>query len=582
MAWRSKLKVVVLACVDCHAQIVLLIAICKRRKGIRLIHILNYMMISDIGNIHFIGAGGASMSALAKYSLLQGIKVSGSDSAFSPELKNLYLAGASVFVADYGNTQYDNFIPLKELDKNLDSQSILNDNLDGAINAENCEPQYFLKSIGFLAKFVEKADIVVHSSAINEANPELQLAKNLGKPILERYSFLGEIASEFDKVIAVGGTHGKTTVTAMIAHILKCADVKFTAHIGGNVLGYGNLIVNPATEQRKHLAKESIFQSQKIDAKPRRGIFVTEACEYKRSLLSLSPTLGVVLNAECDHPDCYPDINAINEVLGQFLSQSQNVLVPLDLYSLCPERQGLQKSAHICKSAHMGSEKNGHRETEEGGILLSNYSVYKWRPLNTGADLSAFEFFKNGIKYGDVSLLQGGIYNLSNAAFAVAAAIETGIKFIVAARAVSTFEGVARRYEKIQGKCCKTIIFDYAHHPTQIKNVLENAKKEGKLLVVFQPHTYSRTAKYLDDFVTVLGSCKKLVIMPTYAAREMTKNGVGSDGLLCAIKEKFPLNKIYLTNSHLETADFIKKHAKGCDAVLMLGAGNIYDLKGLL
>ncbi len=522
------------------------------------------------------------MSALAKYSLSQGIKVSGSDSAFSPELKNLYLDGASVFVADYGNTEYDKIVPLINAGKNANIQSILNDNPNDAKNAGNCEPKCFLKSIGFLAKYVEKANLVVFSSAINEANPELQLAKDLGKPVLERYSFLGEIASGFDKVIAVGGTHGKTTVTAMISHILKCADVEFTAHIGGNVVGYGNLIVNPAGEHIKYLAQDSIFKSQKIDAKPMSGIFVTEACEYKRSLLSLKPTLGVVLNAECDHPDCYPDIEAINDVFSQFLSQSENVLVPLNLFVLCPERQGLQKNADICKSAHMDRERNGDRESEEGGILLSNYSVYTWRPLHTGADLNSLEFYKNGIKYGDVSLLQGGIYNLSNAAFAVAAAIEMGVKFIVAAKAVSTFEGIARRYEKTKGNCCKTVIFDYAHHPTQINSVLENAKKEGRLFVVFQPHTYSRTAMYLDDFVTVLGSCKTLVIMPTYAAREMTKNGVDSNGLFFSIKEKFPLNKVYLTNSHSETVDFVKKHAKDYDAVLMLGAGNIYDLKGLL
>ncbi|MEG2541553.1 MAG: Mur ligase domain-containing protein, partial [Clostridia bacterium] len=193
--------------------------------------------------IHFVGVGGISMSALARFAIQQGAVVSGSDGVDSALIDELRCIGAKIV-------------------------------------------------IGVDISVVENCDTVVFSSAIKPTHPEIVEAHRLNLQVFERHEFLGQIASQFETVVAVAGTHGKTTVTAMIAHILKSLSVSFLANIGGIASGLSNYVQNGEDIQ----------------------LFVAEACEYKQSLLSLKPSIGVVTNIECDHPDCYESLDAITAV----------------------------------------------------------------------------------------------------------------------------------------------------------------------------------------------------------------------------------------------------------------------------
>ena len=214
----------------------------------------------------------ASMSALAEYAALSGAAVSGSDRTQSETLDRLARAGIKVYAG-------------------------VNEDIIG------------------------EADLVVRSSAVPLSNPEITRAETLGIPVVERHEFLARVAEDFERVVAVAGTHGKTTVTAMIAHILKSAGVPFVAHIGGEPVGMGNL---------------TVFGG---DGRLPRGIFLTEACEYRRHLLALAPDVAVVTNMECDHPDCYPDIREVYSVFAKFVEK-------------CPHTVIEAKNAFICTGAH--------------------------------------------------------------------------------------------------------------------------------------------------------------------------------------------------------------------------------------
>lgn len=493
------------------------------------------------------------MSALATLCLSAGFEVSGSDRAYNPIFDKLQDFGAKVYEGE-----------------------------DRAIIAE--------------------ADTVVFSSAVQADNSEFKEALRLGKRIFERHEFLGEIADCFDVVVAVGGTHGKTTVTSMIAHILKELDAPFVAHIGGDAEGLGNLYISP------HIDTKAVFcDSQRpcvffdgasdentyvdLSVEKRRSdktIFVTEACEYKRNLLSLHPDVAVIINVECDHPDCYENIESVRKVFAQFCRGAKDVVI-------CKEHHD------ICKDAHMSIIEGG--STCESTVCakctgsekdISNADVYTCEAVQSRVlDERARQRFvvkkrsngiepENGISgeiLGEVKLPLSGRYNMINAVFAIAAACALGYSFEECSNALESFGGVARRFEKRGVRHGADIVFDYAHHPTEIGCALEVANSFGRVLTVFQPHTYSRTARYIEDFVKVLGGADTLILMPTYAAREKTESGMDSFGLMREIKIHFPEKDVYITDSQEQTADFVESCAEGYDMILFLGAGDIYEMR---
>lgn len=509
------------------------------------------MKMHNNDKIHFIGVGGVSLSALAKLMFLRGKKVTGSDrerSAVTDELTKL-----------------------------------------------------FPVHIGENPTLVVGCDLVVFSSAVKEDNLELKEARRQGIPTLERHQFLGEIAKEFERTIAVGGTHGKTTVTALLTHALMKLDAPFTAHIGGET-EYGNLV----TKGDK--------------------IFITEACEYKRSLLSLNPHISVVLNAECDHPDCYQDLESVLAVFLTFLSQGEIQVFSTDFFNVCSnghmtindnEKWTIpDKCKTLCQKIGEKGER-GVIVSSNGNVNILTYKNMGTSKMNSPADekLCCDENEKHRLKFGDNKILpdenkksafennapaytdkvlvyENGVFvtavkpyddNVStpeNILFALAVLKVLGYGYDEGGKALESFGGVKRRNEFVGEIDGARVVFDYAHHPTQIKGILSSQK--GKTMVVFQPHTYSRTKAYFDEFCSSLAEAHTLVIMDTYGARESASDGVDSDALAHAISTKFAKQEVYGVLSFDKTLDFVISRAKDHDNVLLLGAGDIYLLKDML
>lgn len=457
-------------------------------------------MIEILGKrIHFIGVGGMGMSALALFSADMGATVSGSDRHPNAMCKVLQNKGAAIW------------------------------------KGEN-------------ADLMKNADIVVFSSAIKDDNTELAYAREVGIKTYERFEFLGEIASGFGKVVAVSGTHGKTTTTAMITHILMQEKKRFVAMIGGECVDFGNYVNNT---MGKSLGE---------------CIFVCEACEYKRSLLALNPDVGAITNIECDHPDCYKNLQSVKDVFAQFVAQSKVCFLNANDGDLIFDSSGGSKDNFVCRNVF----------NVEGG---DTFSVFEKTPT----DIAVRAFEKRGGKWTvdnqPLLLKDGGEYNANNAAFAVCICEMFGISADKSVKALSTFSGVKRRFERAKDICGVPTYFDFAHHPTEIRRLIERTKVFGKQLVVFQPHTYSRTKAYLNDFVRALSDADTLVIMPTYAARESASMGVTSKDLATAIFDKNCKQTVYIAKNDKSTLDYVKKHAKEHGIVLFVGAGTVYDLK---
>ena len=509
------------------------------------------MKMHNNDKIHFIGVGGASLSALAKLMYMRGKIVTGSDrerSAVTDELTKLF-------------------------------------------------PVY----IGENPALVLGCDLVVFSSAVKEDNLELKEARRQGIPTLERHQFLGEIAEEFERTVAVGGTHGKTTVTALLTHALNKLDAPFTAHVGGET-EYGNLVTKGG------------------------DIFVTEACEYRRSLLSLKPHISVVLNAECDHPDCYQDLKSVLAVFLTFLSQGEIQVFSTDFVGVCSnghmtindnEKWTIpDKCKTLCQKMNEKGER-GVIVSSNGKVDILTYKNIRIPKMNSLADEktccgendrclskvsddktptdenkeSAFE--NNAPAYtGKVLVYENGVYvtavkpyddNVStpeNILFALAVLKVLGYDYDEGGKALESFGGVKRRNEFVGEIDGARVVFDYAHHPTQIRGILSSQK--GKTMVVFQPHTYSRTKAYFDEFCSSLVEAHTLVIMDTYGARESASDGVDSDALVHAISTKFAKQDVYGVLSFDKTLDFVISRAKDHNNVLLLGAGDIYLLKDML
>jgi len=345
-----------------------------------------------------------------------------------------------------------------------------------------------LGSGGHNALNVVGADLVVYSSAIKPHNVELAHAKNLGIKTQERNEFLGELSRRFEKVIAVSGTHGKTTVSSMMAEIFSCRDT--CVHIGGD------------------------YNQQNGNGE----FFLTEACEYKRSFLSLNPALTVVLNMDLDHTDCYKDLSDYASAFKQLATQSKQVLVL------------------------------GDDETMFEWDSLNNYISFGFNPKN---DYSAqnISYLKNGLEFdfyaGDtfltrIKLSVHGAYNVLNALAASASAHLMGLTLIEIRDGLARYKGVKRRFELLAEVEGASIYTDYAHHPTEIKASISAAKKIGfkKIVVAFEPHTYTRTASLYSEFAESLLLADEVYLMPIFAAREEPIDGITSNLIYKSIKEK--------------------------------------------
>jgi len=442
--------------------------------------------------VHFVGIGGAGLSAIARVLMEQGAKVSGSDLTISPVAEALARDGASVFA-------------------------------------------------GHGAKNVDGAELVIVSSAVPDSNVEVQAARAAGIPVLGRPEFLGQMM-DGQMGVAVAGTHGKTTTTAMIASILLEAERDPTFVVGGVIVG---LETNARAGQR--------------------SLFVVEADEYDRTFLRLKPTVAVVTNVEHDHPDCYPTFADFRAAFEEFAA-----LAP-------PE--GLLA---VCWDDPVARELGQRRR--EAGLPVVFFG------LGEGAQWRAEEVrpnFAGGVDFltacegevrGLVRLRVPGAHNVSNATAALAVADFLDVPFNVARSALTDFRGVKRRFE-IKGELGGvTVVDDYAHHPTEIKATLQAARErfpDKSLWAVWQPHTYSRTKTLLREFGRAFDLADRVIVLPIYAARERDAGDMGSRGVSGAdVLMEMQHPDVRCAESLDEALVWLSTEARSGDVVLTLGAGD--------
>lgn len=425
--------------------------------------------LGDIDGFYFIGAGGVSMSALAQYVLFLGKKVGGEDIASSVYTDELLKLGADIAV---GDTKID----------------------------------------------ISGYGAIVYTDAVGENNPRLCRARSLNKKVFSRGEFLSLVCKDFKKVIAVSGCHGKTTCTAMLAHIFYVAGEKFSAHIGGRDMTF----------------KNAYFGGN--------DLFITEACEYKKNFLRLDPDIALVLNIGADHLECYGSTEALKGAFATFAGKARECVFRENDLAVCGKTFGFSKNAD-----------------------------YRADCFENDSGKYGFTVYEHGTSLGRIKLNVYGEHNVSNALAAIAAARTAGLDFAVIAEGISGFKGVERRFERLGCYNGAPCIADYAHHPDEITAILNTVKQfvKGKIFVVFQPHTYSRTKALFKEFVKVLSGIDELLIYKTFAAREYYDDAGSALTLYQAVKRaKYGDNAGDIT-------DFIARAGKG-DAVLFLGAGDIY------
>jgi UDP-N-acetylmuramate--alanine ligase len=454
--------------------------------------------LKELGRVHFTGIGGAGMSGIARIMLARGVSVSGSDAAPSAALTGLSALGARVHV-------------------------------------------------GHSAGHLGDADTLVVSSAIRPDNPELAEARRRGLRVLHRAAALASLM-DGRRVIAVSGTHGKTTTTSMITTVFRETGADPGYVIGGVLAATGTSAADGAGPD-----------------------FVAEADESDGSFLMLSPDAAVVTNVEADHLDNYGTAAAYRASFGKFVAR----ISPGGLLVTCADDPGARDLARLAEARRL-------RVRTYGESADADYRV-------TGARASgmetAFEVRSQpgpfGIIEASVTLNVPGLHNALNAAAAFAAAVELGVPPDRAAAALARYRGAARRMEP-KGEAGGVRVFDtYAHHPTELAADLRAARAiagAGRVIAVFQPHLYSRTRIFAAEFGGALALADEAVVLDVYAAREDPEPGV--TGKLVA--DAVPGGAARYVESAADVPRVVASLAAPGDLVLTMGAGDVTKLGPLI
>ena len=441
--------------------------------------------------VHFIGIGGISMSGLAEILLEEGFHISGSDAKESALTDALEKKGARIY---YGQ------------------------------RASNIS---------------DSTDVVVYTAAIHPDNPEFARAKELGIPMLTRAELLGQIMRNYDTPIAVAGTHGKTTTTSMLSHILLKGDCDPTISVGGILPAIGGNI--------------RVGQSE---------TFLTEACEYTNSFLSFFPKISIILNMDADHLDFFKDIDDIRRSFRRFAE-----LLPADgtliINADTPEYQSITEGLS-CQVITYGLENNADYTASD--ITYDEFGHASFNVRYKGSDL------------GRCSLKVPGSHNVSNALSAVAAGRLLNLSWEVIAEGLLSFTGTDRRFQYKGTVGGVTIIDDYAHHPTEIEATLKAAANypHRKVWCVFQPHTYTRTKALLPEFAQALTLADHVVLADIYAARETDTLGISSEDLADRIRELGTPCEYFPTFDEIE--NFLLKNCTQGDLLITMGAGDVVNI----
>lgn len=393
--------------------------------------------------------------------------------------------------------------------------------------------------LGHRAKNVENVDLVVYSAAVGYDNPELARAQELGIPTITRAQALGALMNEYENSIAISGTHGKTTTTSMVSLILKDAGKEPTILVGGNLSQInGNVYVG------------------------NNRYFVTEACEYMDSFLSLKPKIEIILNIDSDHLDYFKDVEHIASSFDKFAK-----LVPED-------------GAVIAYDANPFVKRVIENLPNAVTFGLSESCDYYASDIDFDTEgMPSFTVNHGGKALCEIKLSIPGEHNILNALSAFACCHILGVETEKIIATLEQYTGTQRRFD-VLGKTMSgiKIVDDYAHHPTEIKATLSAVRnmKHNNLWCLFQPHTYTRTMALLDDFATAFADADKIVLAEIYAAREKNIYKISSKTLMNKIKEADPSKDVYFFKDFDEIANFVYHNAEAGDLVITMGAGDIY------
>jgi UDP-N-acetylmuramate--alanine ligase len=440
--------------------------------------------------IHFIGVGGAGMSGIARIMLAKGFSISGSDKSESAMLTSLKALGAEIF-------------------------------------------------IGHASQNLGDAQMVIISSAINESNAELLAAKAKGLPIIARATALAWLMSESTSV-AIAGTHGKTTTTAMLTVALQSAGLDPSFAIGGTINTAGT---------NAHSGTGTIF--------------VAEADESDGSFLAYKPTGAIITNIELDHVDHFPNEDAVFAVFEQFVSsiKQEGFLVA------CGDDAGVNNLLKRIKRTDLQIYLYGKGASNDFRIDKIHLA-----PKGSSSVVSS-----TGRKVGELNLAVAGEHNLLNGLAAFAAASALGAAETKVLDGLASFTGTKRRFE-LKGEVGGVkVIDDYGHHPTEVNVTLTTAKnlaQAGRVIVIFQPHRYSRTAAFATQFSTSLALADFTYLLEVYAASEKPLPGVSS---LLIAKAMNP-QQVKFEPSMIEVVNEVVAMAKSGDVILTLGAGDVSSL----
>lgn len=437
---------------------------------------------------HFVGVAGAGMRALAELYARRGIMVSGCDA--HPE--------TAAELKEFGITILQGHSP---------------DHVDGV-------------------------DEIVVTSAMPKDHPELARARELGITVTRRAEALGKAISG-GKVVAIAGTHGKTTTTVLTTSALSSAGLQPTGIAGGRVGSWGGNLS---------------YQSD--------SLFVVEADEYDRSFLALRPHVAVVTNVEADHLDIYKDLADIEETFARFAK-------PAEFIVLCADDAGANRIPGPATS-----------EVIRYGVSSPDARLravdIRLAPSGAGALAAAFNVVYDDKPLGEVQLAVPGMHNVLNSLAAIASGLALGVTLDAMRPGLAAFTGVSRRFERIGDVAGVTIIDDYAHHPTEITATLDAARKSfpgRRIIAAFQPHLFSRTRDFARDFAKSLCAADAIFLADIYPAREQPIEGVTSALIVNHLRESGRSPEWTGPRAHLAGA--LRDSLRSGDVLLTIGAGDI-------
>ena len=452
-------------------------------------------------HIHFIGIGGSGMYPLAQILHSQGYFLTGSDNNETETLEAVRKMGIEVFIGQ---------------------------------RAEN----------------IKGADLIVHTAAIMEDNPELMAARQSGVPVLERAELLGIVTNWYNNAVCVSGTHGKTTATSMITQILYTAGIDLSAYIGGKLPCIGG----------SGIAGKS-------------DILVCESCEFEDHFLKLAPDISVILNIDADHLDYFGTIENVIKSFRKFAEKtSKCLIINGDDKNTLTAVEGLDK-----KIITFG--------------LSDKHDLYANIKKISGLE-TLFDVYHNHEYVVTIELHVAGKHNILNALASIAVANQLGISPQDCKKGLADFRGAKRRFEKLGYEKGITVVDDYAHHPTELEATLTSAMGMGfnKVWAVFQPFTFSRTKILLDDFARVLQIPDKVVLTDIFGSREKNTFGIFTRHLA----EKIP-NCIWFPQDEnaewtderkyfnfCQICDYICENAQSGDLVITLGCGDAYKIAKMI